>query len=114
MSPITKEMVDKADWEAMDRGEKPKKKSKPVHNNPEQPKVKNQIKASNIPLEELVSITGRKKTIQDKDGIRFIGFEVSVQLRDKKLITGWMTDGDILYLQRMTREVQGVDILMSY
>ena len=111
--PIMRDMVDKADFERMEQGLPVRKKPKRQFTDPEQPSVKGQIKGDSVPAKDLESITGKRRNVHSRDGVTFIGYDVSVQVKDKKPITGWMTDGDLVKLRQSIRGRKDVEVQVA-
>jgi len=111
--PIMKDMMDKADWEKMDKGLPVGKKAKPVFDDPKQPSVRWQIDVSSISAKDLESITGQRKNVHNKEGVTFIGYDVQIQVKDEKLRKGWMTDGDLIKLKKAVKGRKDVEIQVA-
>lgn len=96
-----KEAIDKEDWERQDKGLKPEPKPKvemPVY---DAPVIKDHLKLDDVPFEDLVSFAEERKIIFNKEGVRFIGFDVIIRLKDKPAMSGWMSEKDVLQLQKL-------------
>lgn len=111
--PIPKEMMDKDEWERMDKGLPPKKKPKPEFDDPKQPTVRWQIDPDSISAKDLESITGQKRNVHNKDGVTFIGYDVQIQEKDKKPRKGWMTDGDLVKVRKAVGNRKDVEIQVA-
>ena len=111
---VMKNMVDKADFEAMEKGLPVKKKPELVFETPEFPEIKGLIKGDSIPVEDLVSLTGVRKTVYSEDGVAFMGFNVTVQIKDKKPICGWMDEADVIHFQLLSRKRKDLTVELNY
>ena len=100
------EAVDEADFEKLERGAPIKKVLKPVTNDPESPKVDDIIQYSPELENNLVQVM--KISVSNKrndDGVRFIGYEVVLNMKGEKILTGWMPESDYVTLRRsLTRK----------
>lgn len=87
------EAVDVEDYERWDRGLPELKKPVVVISSPMPPEIKDLLTPENINLEEIASVTeARLDTRKNSDGVRFIGFRVSLETNDGKKISGWMPE----------------------
>jgi len=121
--PITQEAMTKENFERMEKGLAPIKPPKILKPEPERPKIDNEIRFDDIPVDEFQDLEyARRKTIQNAEGFRFIGFEVSIVIGFKrkpgrpkesekdqpsgepKILSGWMGEGDFLKLVRTFRK----------
>ena len=118
------EAMSKKDWERGEKGLPPLKVEKIKRPEPERPKIENEIKFEDIPINDFVELEyARRKTIQNTEGARFIGYEVSMivgPLKRKagrpkesekddiqgepKNLSGWMSEGDFISLVRTCRK----------
>lgn len=90
---IPRDMVNKEDYDRMERGLKPRPKKKMVMPEPDPPIVENQIKLTDIPREKFVDLAGvRRRTVTNAEGVSFIGYDVSIDLEDGKRIEGWFDE----------------------
>ena len=124
---MQQEAMAKTDWERRDAGLPPIKVKKIKRPDPEKPVIENEIKFDDIPVNDFMELEyARRKTIKNAEGVRFLGFEVSMiltpsaQLKRKpgrpskeekeevstepKTLTGWMSEGDFLTLVRNCRK----------
>jgi len=111
--PIMKDMMDKTDWERLNKGLPVEKKAKPVFDDPKQPAVRWQIDVSSISAKDLESITGQRKNVHNKEGVTFIGYDVQIQVKDEKLRKGWITDGDLIKLKKAVKGRKDVEIQVA-
>ena len=111
--PIMKDMLSKENYERWDKGLPIRKKPEPRFDDPEQPTVKKQIYANDISTKELESITGQKKNVHNKDGVTFIGYDISIQVKEGKPIRGWITDGDLIRLKKKLMGRKDVEIQVA-
>lgn len=104
MAKIMQEAMPLEDFKDWDfKGSPLKKKVKPPPPpQPKMPKVKNMLKLKDIILNELKHIhEGRHKALKNKDGIRFMGYSVSVEMTDGKILQGWMPEADFNNFRRL-------------
>jgi len=120
---IMQEAMGKEDWERAEKGLPIIPKMKIKRPEPERPKIENEIKFDDIPINDFVELEyARRKTIKNSEGARFIGYEVSMVLGFKrkqgrpkesekeqisgepKTLSGWMGEGDFLSLVRTCRK----------
>lgn len=118
-----------ADWDRMEKGLPPSKVKKVARPEPERPKVQNEIKFEDIPIDDFVELEyARRNSVRNNDGMRFIGYDVSIILNgnaplkrkpgrpvtkviekeevsnEPKTLVGWMQEGDFLSLVRNCRK----------
>ena len=118
------EAMSKKNWERGEKGLPPLKVEKIKRPEPERPKIENEIKFDDIPINDFVELEyARRKTIKNSEGVRFIGYEVSMVLGplkrkqgrpkesekddiqgEPKTLSGWMGEGDFLSLVRTCRK----------
>lgn len=96
-----KEAVDETDFERLERGAPVKPVPKLKMNEPEAPKVDDVIEYSpelenNLVQVMKISVSNKKNT----DGVRFIGYEVVLNMKGEKILTGWMPESDYVRLRR--------------
>jgi len=101
-----KEAVSEGDFEIWDKGGKLPKKVTPSPLEPTPPKIDKVIRFDKIKLDELEGAPSSKiKTVRNDDGVMFIGFDISLEMKDGKRITGWMPEADYTEFRRIvTRE----------
>ena len=102
MREIMNDMMDKDDWERMDKGLPPTKKSETQSRVIEMPQIEKQIKLSDIPLVMVKSLDlASRRNITNAKGSQFIGFDVVIKLDGKnEPLKGWMLEGDFLEFRR--------------
>ena len=89
-------------WEA---GLPPLPKKKVVREEPEFPKVENQIRFESIPLDKLVRIEAiRKHVLKNPEGAHFIGFDIEIEIKDSESLAGWIGEGDLYKLLPFIRQ----------
>jgi hypothetical protein len=112
------EAMTKENWERTEKGLPPIRPEKVEKPEPKKPDIKNEIKFDDIPMAEFSELEyARRQTIKNAEGVRFIGFEVSIILKRKPgrpkesekeegpgTLTGWMNEGDFLKLNRVMRK----------
>lgn len=90
-------------FEIWDRtGKKPRKEAPVAQPEPISPKVKNLIPDGKIKPKDVIGApSGRIKTVRNETGMMFTGYNVTFQLENGKVVTGWMEDGVYLELRRL-------------
>jgi hypothetical protein len=119
---LMKEAMSKEDWERAEMGLPPIKVIKPARPEPEKPQVENQIKFEDIDAKLFAELeSAKRKTVKNPEGVRFIGFDVSMLMYQKgqfgrpkeiekgvfappETVSGWMIEGDFLSLLRTHRK----------
>ena len=120
---MLQEAMSKEDWEMLEKGIRPKKKARTPRPEPAKPIIENEVKVSDIPEGYSLKLEQAfKKVIQNVDGIRFIGYEVLIELTpipkkrgpgrpkedevapEPKTLMGWMIEGEFLALNRKFRK----------
>ena len=99
--PVMKDAIDKEDWERQEKGLKPRPKPKVEMPDPEAPAVEKYLKLKDIPIEDLVSFSEERRVVPNREGVKFIGFDVIIRLKDQPAISGWMSEKDVLQLQKL-------------
>ena len=99
---IMKEAMNKEDWDRVQKGLKPRAKRKVEMPKYDLPEVKGRIELKHVPIGEVVGFFSSPKPIRNAEGVRFIGHEVTINIRDKKPINGWMQEGDVIRLRQLT------------
>src|SRR4030042_5142876 len=83
--PMMSEAVNKADWERAEAASPPLKRKVKPRPEPEHPKVNNQLAFKDLPLDRFVRlVTAKQNTLKNKDGMRFIGFDVAIEFKCKE------------------------------
>jgi len=102
MTPGPRDMIDKDDYDRLERGLKPRPKPKVRMPEPEPPEVRNRINLEDIPKKKFKDLAGiRRRNVFNRGGVTFIGFDVSIDLEDGKRIDGWMDEKDLRDLMRL-------------
>jgi len=92
------------DFERMEQGLPPRPKKKVIMPEHEPPVVENQIYFKDFPAnKEMIKINARMRSVQNKEGVRFTGFDLFVSFRDKTEISGWVSDGDFQKIKLLAR-----------
>jgi hypothetical protein len=92
------------DFERMEKGLPPRPKKQVVIPEPEPPVVDNQIYFKNFPAnKEIIKIEGRRRSVKNKDGMTFIGYDLVVIFRDESSISGWAPEEDFQKIRRAAR-----------
>ena len=96
-----KDAVDMEDYQRWDKGLPPKKEKAPAMKEPEPPQVADILTLAKLKLQEVVALPrGRHRGIRNKEGIMFMGFDVTIQLKDGKKVSGWMPTADFHEMRR--------------
>jgi len=119
------EAMTKSDWERRENGLPPLKVNVEKRPEPTRPDVENEIKFSDIPIDEFVELVyARRNTLKNGEGVRFIGYDVSMVLNspmkrkpgrpkesereevltESKNLVGWMQEGEFLSLVRNVKK----------
>jgi hypothetical protein len=101
---LMQEAIDKEDWERMDKGQKPRPKVRRKVVEPEPAVVKDRIRMDQISLDNVSGLDAKRQNARNSDGVLFIGFNVTIGIKGKTPLTGWMTEGDFYTLKR---EIEG-------
>jgi hypothetical protein len=102
---IMKEAVPLDEWERMDKGLSSKPKMKVLKPDPEPPEVPNRIEFKSINLNKVIQIEAvRKNIVKNEEGMRFIGFDVSIEVKDSGPLRGWILEGDLRKLLPYVRD----------
>ncbi len=106
--------VDKEDFDRAERGLPPRPKAKVIRKEPEFPQINNRIEFAKLDLKKVVRIEAiRKNVLKNKDGARFIGFDIIIEISDGKPLEGWMMEGDLFSLLPFVREKTDQVILQN-
>jgi hypothetical protein len=126
---IPNEAMEVEDYERWEKGLPPKRKASPVIPEPEFPEIKNLLSFDDIPIDRFRRLVSAKRhLITNEDGVTFIGFDVTVELKEAKkkpgrppvddkkdekdeerLVSGWMIESEWQKLFRHARE--NIDVL---
>ncbi len=99
---IPRDAIPLEDFERMEQGLPPRPKKIVVRPEPEMPKIENQINFADIPIEKLLRIQAvKKRIVKNWEGVRFIGYDAIIELREGKPLTGWFQEGTMEQLRRM-------------
>ncbi len=112
--PLMNEAVSKENFELMERGQRPKKPTVEPKSDPAMPVIEQIVKVSDIRENYTVKLEQAfRSTKKNVDGVRFIGFEVLIELSpiipkergpgrppEQKTLMGWMQEGEFLSLLR--------------
>ncbi len=102
---IPKDAIPLEDWERIEQGLSPLPKKREIRPEPEFPKVENRIDFESIPLDKVMRINAvRKNVIKNKEGVRFIGYDIEIELKDLKPLQGWLLEGELVRLVPLIRE----------
>jgi hypothetical protein len=113
------EAISKENWERMEQGLPPLKSKKAVIPDPPKPVIPNELKLTDIPPNCDIQLDHAKRnTVRNEDGLRFIGFDVTITCIPKKkkpgkpptgsieepvTLSGWMQEGEFLSFVRTYR-----------
>ena len=99
--PVPKEAMDGEDFERWQKDLPPRKKEVPVIPDPEFPKVDNLLLLSKIKMDGIETILeGRRKGIRNKEGVMFVGFNVTMKMKAGETVSGWMPADDFHKFRR--------------
>jgi len=119
------EAMSRENWERVEKGLPPLKVKVKPRPEPERPDIENEIKFKDIPIDEFVELEyAKRNTVKNEDGMRFIGYDVSMILNspakrkpgrpkesereevltESKSLIGWMSEGEFLTLVRNFRK----------
>ena len=99
---IMQEAVDQEEYDRMEKGLPPKKRTKSEPPAPKPPDIKSVVLYADITEEikkKLAGIKAARKNYRNDDGVRFIGYEVGLTFNDKSSVTGWMDNKDFIMLR---------------
>ena len=99
---IMPEALDKEEYDRMEKGLPPIRKSKVVIPLPKSPVIKGVMLYTDINddmKKKLTAIGAVRKNYKNEDGVRFVGYEVSLSFNDKSHVTGWMENKDFIMLR---------------
>ena len=121
--PLMTEAISREDFERMEKGLRPLKRKVIPRPDPEKPVIENEIKFDNIPPDRFKDLESAKRnTLKNKDGVRFIGYDVEISFEIKrspgkppgaitneerdfpKSMKGWMDEGNFHSLIRTFRK----------
>ena len=117
---LMQEAMTKADFERSEKGLPPFKVKKIVRPEPEKPEIENEI-TFNDTTGFIELIRAERKSVKNAEGVRFIGFNIEIELEGKKkagrpkesekeippeprVLEGWMAEGDFMELVRTYRK----------
>ena len=118
---LMQEAMSKDDFERKERGLPPIKRVIAKRQEPLKPEIENEIKFQDI--HDFIELeSAKRKSMQNAEGMRFVGFEVSIIIDYKrkagrpkesekdeiqtgpKTLSGWMMEGEFLTLVRTFRK----------
>lgn len=116
---MLQEAITREEFDAMERGIRPKKRKVVPIPEPTFPVIENEIKVSDIPEDYAVKLEEAYRDVQkNKDGVSFIGYQVHIELTpipkkrgpgrpkedevapEPKTLIGWMIEGEFRLLVR--------------
>ena len=113
---LMNEMMTKEEWERQQQGLPPRPKKEVVIPEPEPPVIENPIHFEDLDDKEITDVQGHMKSVKNKDGMIFTGFDLFVVFRDKSQISGWLSDCDFQKLKlalRGSKVKTGVDLILG-
>ena len=84
----------------------------PPRPDPELPVVEDGVKFDSIPDKKIADFSARQKTVRNKDGVMFPGYNFYVEFSDGKVIQGWLGEADFIRLKARL-PVERVDLLQK-
>ena len=96
---LMNEMITEADWKRREKGLPPVKKPEILIPEPVPPVVENQIHFEDLEGKEITDVAGHLKSVKNKDGMIFTGFDVVISFKDDSQISGWLSDLDFQKLK---------------
>lgn len=89
------------DFNLWDDGKRPKKAIPAEHPTVKPLKIGGSLTLDKVKIENIsLAVRGRRAVKQNKDGVRFIGFEVILRMKEGKDLQGWMPENDYIELRR--------------
>jgi hypothetical protein len=96
-----KEAVSEEDYNRWDKGLPSQKEVTQPRPEPIPPKVDDVITLKKVKYDDIkVMLDGRRKSVKNKNGVRFMGFAVAWEAVDGKIISGWMFEADYIEFRR--------------
>ena len=96
----------------IERGLPPISEKKPPREDPALPVVEDGVKFDSIPDKKIEDFSARQKTVRNKDGVLFTGYNFYVEFSDGKVIQGWLGEADFMRLKARL-PVERVDLLQK-
>ena len=94
-----REAVSQEDFKLWDQGKRMRKHLHEPHEEPAAPKIK-RLTFDKIDIDKITGAPqGRRKTILNKDQVKFMGFNVVLSFSDAKPVKGWMPEADYIKLK---------------
>jgi hypothetical protein len=107
---IPKETMSGEEYERWEKGLPALPKKKIERPEPIPPKIQNQIKWEDLPIEKLVRIqAARKRILKNEEGVTFIGYDAIVEIKDSKPLTGFFFEGDMEKLRKLPVIAENTD-----
>lgn len=99
---IPRDAVTLENFKRSEAGLAPIPEKKVPREEPEFPKVENQIKFESIPLDKVVRIEAiRKNVVKNFEGVRFIGYDIEIEVDGSESLQGWLMEGDAIRLKKL-------------
>lgn len=109
--PLMRESMSKEDWDRQEQGLPPIKRKVEPRPEPEPPEIGDMILFKDVPIDLFSRLLAAKfKMVKNKDGMRFAGFDVEIELSMKEgkeehtdVVKGWMPETEWLLFLRSAR-----------
>jgi len=96
-----KTAVPEEDFKLWDAGKSSKVSEPAVMPAPAPPKEDDILSLDKIDISEIsLAVSGRRDVKKNAEGVRFVGFRVTLKMNTGKDLSGWMSEGDYLNLRR--------------
>jgi len=106
--------VTKQNWERGQRGLAPVSEKKSPREEPEPPKIENQIRFEDVELTPgLKLLVKQRDNRKNSEGVILTGFKVAIETEPGKVQQGWLGDGDLNKLRPFLRDNTDPRILNS-
>lgn len=97
-----KSAVGEEDFRLWDEGKRSVKSLPKTHPEPKDPEIDRILTLDMIDIDKIsLGLSGRRKVKRNPEGMRFIGFDVSLKMKTGKDVEGWMPESDYLNLRRI-------------
>lgn len=95
MAKTTPELVDMDNFQRWQDDKPLKPEPAPRIPEPKPPKVKDQLTADNIKIEDVAALlTAKRKPVRNANGVIFLGFDLGLEMKNGKKVSGWMPAKD--------------------
>jgi len=96
---VMNEAIPEEQYERIQRGLPPLPDTAPRPTDFEMPKVQGQIARDKIKPDEVEKVSGVRRVVRNREGVRFIGYDISITTKGDKVISGWMGESDLNWLR---------------